>query len=229
MTPASSAEGTGRSAEATGRSIEEAVARALEALGAARAEVDVEVLQEPRPALLGFGGREARVRVTRRPDVAAVAQAFLEGVLVRMGLAADVHVVATADGVDGTMEGPDADRLAAGEGELLDALEVILGAHLQRQFARRLAVRIDAAGLRGRQEQALVARARSAAERAVREGTPVALEPMDPRARRIVHLALRDDERVTTGSEGEDDHRHVVVSPKSPARSPEGSTVPDPG
>jgi spoIIIJ-associated protein len=52
-------------AEGAGRTVEEAIERALKDIELQRSEVDVEVLQEPRPALLGLGGREARVRVAR--------------------------------------------------------------------------------------------------------------------------------------------------------------------
>ncbi len=57
-------------AEASGRTVDEAVEKALAQLGVARSEVDIEVLQEPKAALLGFGGREARIRLTVRPGAA---------------------------------------------------------------------------------------------------------------------------------------------------------------
>jgi spoIIIJ-associated protein len=56
--------------------------------------------------------------------------------------------------------------------------------------------------------------ARRAADRAVRQARPVKLRPMTSYERRLVHMALRDDRRVVTGSEGEDPARAVVVAPK---------------
>ena len=55
------------SVEAEGRTVNEATEKALEQLGLTRAQVDIEVLTEGRPRLLGFGGEPARVRVTPRP------------------------------------------------------------------------------------------------------------------------------------------------------------------
>lgn len=57
--------------EAEGRTVNEATDAALEQLGLSRAEVDVEVLTEGRPRLLGFRGEPARVRVTPKPVPAA--------------------------------------------------------------------------------------------------------------------------------------------------------------
>lgn len=55
--------------------------------------------------------------------------------------------------------------------------------------------------------------ARNAAAKAAKQHRSVKLRPMTPYERRIVHIALRDDERVETASEGEGSARHVVVVP----------------
>jgi spoIIIJ-associated protein len=127
------------------------------------------------------------------------------------------QVVATVapvdDGLLVTLEGHEIAALIGRHGKLLDALEILLALSLQRQLGRRIQVTVDAAGYRARREKALLEQAQQAAERALAEGTAVALEPMEPRDRRIVHLALRDDSRISTASEGEGDHRHVVVTP----------------
>jgi len=59
------------SVEAEGRTVNEATEKALEELGLTRAQVDIEILTEGRPRLLGFGGEPARVRVTPKPAAAA--------------------------------------------------------------------------------------------------------------------------------------------------------------
>jgi spoIIIJ-associated protein len=200
--------------EASGRTVEEAIQRALAELGAARDEVDVEVLQDPRPALLGFGGREARVRVVRRPSPAEVAAAFVTQVFELMGHRVEVEVAGRDEALSLTLTGAPSRTLVGRSGEMLDAVEVLTALHLQRRLGRRVQVEVDAAGYRAQQEKTLADAAREAADRAVREGTAIALDPMDPKRRRIVHLALRDDPRVRTASEGEDEHRHVVIIPR---------------
>ncbi|OFX27482.1 MAG: hypothetical protein A2Z07_11385 [Armatimonadetes bacterium RBG_16_67_12] len=202
--------------EGTGRTTDDAIHDALQHLGAAREDVDVEVLQEPRPALLGFGGREARVRVTLRRGAAGLAGNFVTTALHLMGYIAEAHTEETAEGINVTLGGKDISGFIGRHGRTLDALEVLLAVHLHRETGRRTQVVADAEGYRARREKALVEQAIQAAARAAAQRTAVALDPMDPRDRRTVHLALRDDERVSTSSEGEGEHRHVVVVPRTP-------------
>lgn len=202
--------------EGTGRTIEDAIQHALHLLGAAREDVTIEVLQEPRPALLGFGGREARVRVMPRRGGAELARDFSAAALRLMGYAVEAHAEATPEGISVTLGGSDISRFIGRHGRTLDALEVLLAVHLHRETGRRTQVIVDAEGYRARREKALVEQAVHAAERALASRSAVALDPMEPRDRRTVHLALRGDERVTTSSEGEGEYRHVVVVPRMP-------------
>lgn len=200
--------------EYTGRTIAEAVGRALEATGLSRDQVDVEVIQEPRAALLGLGGREAKVRVRPKPTIAAFAKAQVEQILGLMGYAGTATVEESKDAVSVTLAGHDMGALIGRHGRTLDALEFLLGLHVARRRGAWIPVVVDAQGYRARRERALVDAAHEAAERAVRGGEPVMMDPMEPRDRRTVHVALQDDPRVTTASEGEDDQRRVVVHPK---------------
>lgn len=206
--------GTGASvAEGSGRTVEEAIDQALSHMGASRDDVDVEIVQEPRQALLGLGGREARVRVTRRPTAADAARAFVTEALQLMGYAVTSSIAESDEGLAVTLEGHGVLGLIGRHGRTLDALEVLLALHLMRKFDKKIPLTLDAAGYRAKREKAVGDLAREAATRASEEGTPVALDPMHPRDRRIVHLTLKDDLRVRTASEGEGEHRHVVVVP----------------
>jgi len=201
-------------AEGTGRTIEEAVERALNELGLARSDVDVEVLQEPKPALLGFGGRAARVRLTSRPTANDLCQEFATTVLGLMGYTGAVLATDTGEATTVTLEGGDLGGLIGRHGRTLDSFEFLMALHVTRRLGRRVPVVLDAAGYRARREKSLLDMARQAADRAVADGKGVALEPMEPRDRRTVHLALAEDARVSTTSDGEDESRHVVVIPR---------------
>jgi spoIIIJ-associated protein len=72
---------------------------------------------------------------------------------------------------------------------------------------------VDAAGYRERREQALHRQADEAAEDAVRNGRPVALDAMSATERKVVHEHLKDREDVETYSEGTEPDRHLVVAP----------------
>ncbi len=207
-------------AEASGRTVDEAVERALAQLGVARSEVDIEVLQEPKAALLGFGGREARIRLTVRPGAADTLGSLTTEIVQLMGYPTTVKVEETAEGLTAALQGHGLAGLVGRDGRVLDALELAAGLHLQRRLGRKAPVVVDAMGYRERRERTVQEAALQAAERVVREGAPVALEPMSARDRRSAHLVLKDDVRVTTSSSGEDDARHVVVLPRPGEEAP---------
>ena len=109
--------------------------------------------------------------------------------------------------------GDDLAVLIGRHGKTLDALQFIISAITVRKIGFRFPVIIDVEGYKNRQRQKLESLARSSARKAVSQGRSVKLRPMTPYERRIIHVALRDDPRVDTASEGEGPGRHVVVVP----------------
>ena len=109
--------------------------------------------------------------------------------------------------------GDDLAVLIGRHGKTLDALQFIVSAITVRAIGFRYPVVVDVEGYKGRQREKLESIAHNAANKAARQNRSVKLRPMTPYERRIVHIALRDDERVDTASEGEGSARHVVVLP----------------
>ena len=109
--------------------------------------------------------------------------------------------------------GDDLAVLIGRHGRTLDALQFLISAITVRKIGYRFPVIIDVESYKNRQRQKLEALARSTAKKAVTQGRSIKLRPMTPYERRIIHVALRDDKRVETGSEGEGPGRHVVVVP----------------
>ena len=109
--------------------------------------------------------------------------------------------------------GDDLAVLIGRHGKTLDALQFIISAITVRKIGFRFPVIIDVEGYKNRQRQKLESLARSSANKAACQGRSVKLRPMTPYERRIIHVALRDDARVDTASEGEGTARHVVVVP----------------
>ena len=77
----------------------------------------------------------------------------------------------------------------------------------------RVHVHLDVGGYRKHRERIIEGLADRAANKALRYGKPVAMEPMNPAERRMVHSYLQNVEGVTTHSEGDESDRHVIVSP----------------
>lgn len=110
--------------------------------------------------------------------------------------------------------GDDLAVLIGRHGKTLDSLQFLVSAVTVRKMGFRYPVVVDVEGYKSRQRQKLESIARSAANRAAGQNRSIKLRPMTPYERRIVHITLRDDDRVETASEGEGSARHVVVVPQ---------------
>lgn len=209
-------------------SVEEAIEAALGELGLSEQEAEVEVVQEPRSGLLGVGAQEAvvvvRARVRREDDLGEedleeqgeVAADFLEGMLERMGIQANVE----PNLEDGTMFvdviGPEPDDedmglLIGRHGLTLEAVQELTRAVVAQRTGQRARVVVDVEDYRKRQIDRLTARVREAAARVRRTGRAETLEPMNPFLRRIVHTAVAEVDGVDSASEGEGAERRVVI------------------
>ena len=107
--------------------------------------------------------------------------------------------------------GDDLAILIGRHGRTLDALQFVVSAITVRSMGFRYPVIVD---VESRQREKLESIARSTANKAASQHRSVKMRPMTPYERRIVHIALRDDDRVDTASEGEGSARHVVVVPR---------------
>lgn len=110
--------------------------------------------------------------------------------------------------------GNDLAVLIGRHGKTLDALQFIISSITARTMGFRYPVVVDVEGYKGRQRQKLENLAFSSAKRALSQGRSIKMRPMTPYERRIVHIALREFDGVTTASEGEGSSRHVVVIPE---------------
>lgn len=110
--------------------------------------------------------------------------------------------------------GDDLAVLIGRHGRTLESLQFLITSILYRKLGFRYPVVIDVEGYKSRQRQKIEDIAYSAAQRAVEQDRRIKLRPMTPYERRIVHLYLRNDDRVETKSEGEGHARRVVIIPR---------------
>ena len=216
--------------EISAKTVEEAIQRALEQLGVSRKEVDVTVLKEGKPGILGLGAEEARIRVRplvptpkKESDVAEVAKGVLEALLSGMGVVASVvpHTEPSAEGEEGAIaplaldvKGDDLGILIGRRGQTLACLQYIVRLIVAHQTKAWVPITIDVEGYKQRRYQSLRALAWRMAEQVKAKQVPFTLEPMPAYERRIIHLALADYPDVTTQSIGEGEARKVVIAPK---------------
>ena len=277
--------------EAEGDSIDEAIARAVEQLGASRDQVQIEILASATKGLFGIGGKKARVRATMRSpmlfdgegeteaddsfetdDVVADdgddeeiaededdgfeeaverpsaparsqmraepppkpveratlerARSILQDLLGLIGSEARVEIEEDGDGPRLAMVGDESGILIGRRGQTLDALEYILNRIVTREEDEASHLVVDSQNYRTRRRQALIDLAKRLGERARRRGKAVTLNPMSPRDRRIVHLALQDDGSLTTRSAGRGYYRKLLIIPSGGERRGRGPRRP---
>lgn len=94
----------------------------------------------------------------------------------------------------------------------LDALQMVVSSLLSSTLGFHYPIVVDIEGYKSRRKNKVQSLARSAAARAKKQHGSVSLPPMNAYERRLVHLALVDDDSVVTHSEGEEPMRHVVVT-----------------
>ena len=141
---------------------------------------------------------------------------FLLGTIEHMGLG-PFEISESKDGemVVLQVKGPAGQTLSSGQGRTVDALQLLVNQVSVRLGPDRQRVVIDVEGDAEAREEFLGKLAERVAKRALQTGRAVALDPMNGRDRRLIHMALRDREDVATMSEGEGRYRQVVVVPEN--------------
>ncbi|MEO8177938.1 MAG: R3H domain-containing nucleic acid-binding protein [Deltaproteobacteria bacterium] len=141
---------------------------------------------------------------------------FAQDIILKMGMDCDVSLQ-QRDDEDGDIHiqvtGPDAGRIIGKKGQVLAAVQFIVNRAMNRPGLERRYVSVDADGYRSRREDSLANMARRLGRQAVSDGQIITFEPMSPRDRRVVHLALAKFDGVVTKSEGEGDDRRVQIIP----------------
>ena len=191
-----------------------------------------------------FGGRAARLRVTeKQEDVTSAAPAatapagaqpaasastapaagtpraraeqFLRDIFRCMGLTVAMSVRETDEGYVYDLSGESLGILIGKHGQTLDALQYLTNLAANRGCEEgRIHVILDVEGYRSRREETLRRLAGHLAEKACRIHAEVRLEPMNRHERKIIHMALQDNYRVSTYSDGDEPYRCVVIAPK---------------
>jgi spoIIIJ-associated protein len=230
-----------REVERSAATVDEAVAAALEWLGADAGDVDVEVLQAPAPESDESSRAIVRVRLRQEDDdetpeppsapgtsadaatgldeleeqADAVAD-FVDELLAKM----DIDAIAEPNPQGGHMyvdivDGPEDDMalLIGRHGQTLEAIQELARMAIGRRLDQRIRVIVDVEDYRKRRESRLEEDAREAALRVAAEGGEYDFDPMNAYERKLVHDAVAGVDGVETVSRGEEPSRYVVIRP----------------
>ena len=286
--------------EYTAKSVEEALEKALNEMMLTREDIHYEIVQQPTKGFLGFGQKDAVVRVSKKDaaetkveavevkavkteekaevkaeipvqeptpvvevvvddteeqeaevsfeeafdadideeteesDVAvakadkkelyeaaeAKGRAFLVKIFDEMKLDVVIDVKENGGYLVFDLQGENLGILIGRRGDTLDSLQFLLNLVINDKNNAKVKGIIDIENYRAKREETLIGLGHKLAAKARKTGQKVVLEPMNPQERRIIHMALQNDKRVTTYSEGEEPYRKVVIEPVAGAEKP---------
>ena len=197
--------------EKTGKTVEEAVELALTELNVTEENVNIEVLEEPAKGLLGIGAKPALVKVTLKDNKNEIINEFLTKIAGFMDITLTNKIEEKDGRISVNMEGNDMGLLIGYRGETLEALQTILGVVANKGAEEYVRIDLDAENYREKRKETLKNLASKKAYEAVKYNKNITLEPMNAYERRIIHMALQENDKVTTYSIGEEPYRKIVI------------------
>lgn len=139
---------------------------------------------------------------------------FLEGIFKEMKLDVVIDVKEKNGYLVFDLKGKNLGILIGRRGDTLDSLQFLLNLVINEKNGAKVKGIIDIENYRAKREDTLIGLSHKLAAKARKTGQKVVLEPMNPQERRIIHMALQNDRRVSTYSEGEEPYRKVVIVPE---------------
>jgi Predicted RNA-binding protein len=202
--------------EVSAKTVGDAITDALVRLGVTSDQLEYEVVNEGSTGFLGFGSKPAVIKARKKYSPEENVREFLTNVFDAMHL--DVEIVSKYDEENGLIDvefkGNEMGVLIGKRGQTLDSLQYLTNLAVNKQTDHYVKVKLDTEDYRKRRKDTLENLAKNISYKVKRTKRPVALEPMNPFERRVIHSALQNDRFVSTHSEGEEPYRHVVVTLK---------------
>lgn len=222
------------------KTIEQAVELGAAELKMKKDDVTYSVIELPKKGFLGLGSNDAKVKVIGEMSARDTAVGFLEKIIAHMNMNAMPKVIEeTLNEIKIEIIGENLGTLIGYHGEILDSLQYLtylavnkddeeadsdsaageIDGDKSEKFEKGSAIKIsiDIENYRKKREETLQALARKMADRVLKYGRSVTLEPMNAYERRIIHSTIQDINGVSTHSVGQDNDRKIVITKDIPA------------
>lgn len=220
----------------TGKNVDAAISKGLDSLGVTKEDVIITVIQEGKAGLLGLlGTKEAIVSLVPilnsespiNPDTQksftndlseaekeaklAKAKNFLIPLLKELDYQVECFFREDGEFIKVDIRGERVGNLIGKRGETLYGIQYLLNLVANRNDDNNLKFIVDIENFREKREKTLLNLAKRLAEKVKETGKPASLEPMNPLERKIIHMALQDDDLVKTISVGSERDRHITI------------------
>jgi len=206
--------------EIEGKTIDDAKKKGLIELGISDAsQVEFEIVDEGKSGIFGFGvSRPAKIRIYYSGvtmDVGDITKEVVLTLLTKMGIESKVKDLKEGESkVYVELDSKFSGLIIGKRGKTLEALQFLVNLIVNHRTGSNKKIILDIEEYRAKRERALRKMSKEIAAKVSKSGKPWVLEPMNPFERRLIHLALQNDSRVTTKSEGQGIYRKVKISPK---------------
>ncbi|MGL4760073.1 MAG: RNA-binding cell elongation regulator Jag/EloR [Sarcina sp.] len=202
--------------EFTGKTVDDALENALSELKVSNDKVEYTITDEGSKGFLGLiGSRPAKISVTIKKTPLDECELFLQGILSKMGVSAQILVREEVDKVFIDVKGDEVGTIIGYRGETLDSIQYLLNVFINKAnkgvYKR---VVLDVGEYRVKREETLKRLALKTAYKVKKYGRTMKFEPMNPYERKIIHSTLQNDNKIATRSEGQEPFRRIVVSIK---------------
>lgn len=194
------------------KTVDEAKALAVSTFRVDESRITFTVLEEPRKTLFGLKG-EAKVEAEYELSKPEIAANYIKEVMVAMGY--EEPEIAISDIEGGSLldiSGEGADGIIGRRGEVIDAIQYLASLTCNKTSKDYYRISTDCCGFRAKRKTQLEELAKKMVAKAKKTGRTVALEPMNPYERRIIHASVSEIEGATSRSTGEEPYRKVLIS-----------------
>ncbi len=205
--------------EFEGKNAEEAIEKASRELNIPVEELDIDIIEPGSAGIFGLvGTKKTRVRVNVKGAETGdylkeleTAKETLENILALIPVNTTINAEQSDGKIALEIEGDTSGILIGRKGKTLDALQYIVNRVVNKGSDKKIRVVVDSENYRKRRVESLTQLALKMGDKVKRLKKPITTNPLNPHDRRIVHLALKDDENLDTRSRGEGVLKKVVI------------------
>lgn len=199
--------------EIQGKTLEEAKLNAASALDISVDDLQYEILENATNGIFGIGAKQCKIAAWSETKTASqLAEEFLNKILPLMSVRGKASAELKDEMLEVSVEGENMGVVIGKRGETLDALQYLTSIVVNNGSEDYVRVSLDTENYRQKRTLALQKLANKVADKVVRNGRNMTLEPMNSFERRVIHSTLQENPNVVTASVGEEPQRRVVVS-----------------
>jgi spoIIIJ-associated protein len=202
------------------KTYEEAVKKASIELNAEEKDLDIEVTEVDTKGILGLlGSRKVRITAKIKDTPEDFGKRFLAELLKHYGIDIRTEVIKQNDRVIFSIEASNEEALLGKDGDAIEALQHLVRLAIAKRYKQNLKLLLDVNGYRERRKRTIIGMAKNLADKVRRDGRPIKTKPLNPYERRIVHTFFKNNNRISTHSEGDGHTKKVIIAPSG---SPHG-------